>query len=340
MKKCHTYAGRIVLAMALCAIFSIAPASGKEVRSLDDHIVETEAGLYYIVQPGDTLWDLSDRFSNSPWLWPDLWKENKEIANPHLIYPGQRIRIYRRVDLDNLTAEGFTAEAIPHGAFTFKAMDEVGFIRYPSLPPSGILFHVRDPKKMINTNDIVYIRPEIMEDFTTGDRFTVYRTLKPLREKGKGEINGVQHVINGVVEILATQPDVVTAKVIETYRPIEIEDKVTPYMERPFTIPLQESTVGIEGKIMFGEDPLKMIAEHHIAFIDAGNDKGIKPGQLYTAYDQQLKETDIGGRASILLPKYSIGRVMVLHVEDHTSTVLVTQSDKPLAPDTKICTPF
>jgi len=54
--------------------------------------VEYEAGFYYTVKKGDTLWDLSQRFSDTPWQWPDLWHENQQLPNPHWIYPGERIR--------------------------------------------------------------------------------------------------------------------------------------------------------------------------------------------------------------------------------------------------------
>ena len=62
-----------------------------------NYAAETRNGYYYTVQKGDTLWDLSRRFADSPWVWPELWTENATvIANPHLIYPGQKIRLTRK----------------------------------------------------------------------------------------------------------------------------------------------------------------------------------------------------------------------------------------------------
>ncbi|HUQ26641.1 MAG TPA: LysM domain-containing protein [Burkholderiales bacterium] len=51
--------------------------------------IKPDAPDRYIVVPGDTLWGISQRYTDSPWRWPDLWNMNKDqIRNPHLIYPG------------------------------------------------------------------------------------------------------------------------------------------------------------------------------------------------------------------------------------------------------------
>src|ERR1044071_3993821 len=51
--------------------------------------IKPDAPDRYIVVPGDTLWGISQRYTDSPWRWPELWNMNREqIRNPHLIYPG------------------------------------------------------------------------------------------------------------------------------------------------------------------------------------------------------------------------------------------------------------
>src|SRR6185369_11253841 len=42
----------------------------------------------HIIVPGETLWGLADITYNNPWLWPQLWNENRYILDSHWIYPG------------------------------------------------------------------------------------------------------------------------------------------------------------------------------------------------------------------------------------------------------------
>jgi LysM repeat protein len=52
-----------------------------------------EEPSYYVIKQGDTLWDISNTFMKDPFLWPFIWKANPNIANPDLIYPGNKLTI-------------------------------------------------------------------------------------------------------------------------------------------------------------------------------------------------------------------------------------------------------
>ena len=70
-----------------------------------------EEPIIYTVEQGDTLWGVSQRFITDPYYWPNLWSNNPDIGNPHLIYPGQKLRIYKgRIEIIPIGEEGGTSD--------------------------------------------------------------------------------------------------------------------------------------------------------------------------------------------------------------------------------------
>jgi hypothetical protein len=325
----------ILMTMLLVMPF---PAAAAE----NEKVIEHETGFYYTVQKGDTLWDLSRKFSDSAWLWPEMWQENSQIANPHRIYPGERIRLLRRVGSQKISEKKTgvvppTLEDLIH--YGYSALDRVGFIRKQAVAPHGAIFKVLESKVMISDDDIVYIRPEGDFRLVPGKRYTIYRTLKPIRDRFNNEYIGIQHLLTGVVEITQVQPNYAIGTIIASYRPINLEDKLMPYYRRIPEIILKDSPRGLEGKIIEAEDHNRIIGDQMIAFIDKGKKDGVHPGQFYNVFHQASEHLSPKKQGKIMLVPFDIAELLVVHTENTTATVVITKADVEFEAGSKIRSP-
>ena len=315
-------------------------------EEMPKHPVKLESGLYYTVEKGDTLWDLSDHFYDSPWIWPDLWERNEEILNPHWIYPGEEVRIYSREELEKLFGHGHAWKSEPEPVspppepkyYFYPAIDSVGFIREEPVHPSGAIFKARDNKETIGDRDTVYMKPMGDVAFKPGDRFTVFRTFKRLEDKEAKKPIGTQHYFVGVVEINDVHPNYSTGRIVTSYRDIELGDLMMPYEPRSPRIMLAQGKAGMEGKIIVSEEGQTIFAEHSIAFIDRGRKDGIQVGQSYAVYYQEKERIDPRGKEEVLLAPVDFARILILLTEETTATALVTYSEKSVHPGARVHT--
>lgn len=52
-----------------------------------------DGATVYTIERGDTLWDLAGRFYGDPYLWPQLWEQNRYVLDAHWIYPGDPLLV-------------------------------------------------------------------------------------------------------------------------------------------------------------------------------------------------------------------------------------------------------
>jgi hypothetical protein len=332
---------RLVMYLCVFAVMSAFPFSSRAEEN--ETSVEHEAGVYYTIQKGDTLWELSQRFLDSPWQWPDVWSENSQIANPHRIYPGDRIRLFNHKDVARWVDTDLDKEVVEEKDplyYFYSAIDKIGFIKKEPATPRGTIFKVKDDKEIISKADLVYIRPNEDTSFVPGSKLTVYRTLKPLKDRKTNSYIGIQHYLTGIVEITKIEPKFALARVVQSFRSIEVNDLLIPYVKRSPKIILTESKKELKGKIIVSEEHASIIGDNTVAFIDKGNKDGVKPGQTYTIFYQEKKRLDPETKGDVYLTPVDFGTLIVLHSEKTTSTVLITNAEKSIYPGADIHLPL
>ncbi|MDI6688542.1 MAG: LysM domain-containing protein [Desulfobacterales bacterium] len=307
----------------------------------DEKEIEYETGFYYTIKKGDTLWDISQRFFDSPWQWPDLWKENSQVPNPHLVYPGERIRLFHKGWVKTTAKIDINEKSLKKEQtyFFYPDIDKVGFIKKEPITSSGYIFKSYDDKIMISCGDKVYIRQGDNTSFVPGEKYTIYRT-HPVTNKKTKDCIGVHHYLTGVLEITEKHPDFAVAKVIQSFRSIEVNDLLMPYQPLSKKILISKNEKKLEGSIIGSEEQTTIIGNGEIAFIDKGCQDGVMPGQHYSIYYQEKKRLDLKSKKYTLLSIVDFGTLFVLRTEQTTSTVLITRSDKSITPGAKICSPL
>ncbi|NEZ04460.1 LysM peptidoglycan-binding domain-containing protein [Wenzhouxiangella sp. XN201] len=176
----------IILTVIVLAAFTV---QAQDVELRDDHPRE------YVVQEGDTLWDIAGRFLTRPWQWPAIWDANPEIENPHLIYPGDVISLVfvggeprLRVDdsVRRLSPE-VRREPIegPISTIPFDAIE--AFIRRPRI--IGAEEFEQLPYVIANNEERIYAGPgdrtyvRGLEDARVGEEFVLARVTYQFEDR-------------------------------------------------------------------------------------------------------------------------------------------------------------
>jgi LysM domain len=131
--------------------------------------IKPDAPDRYTVVPGDTLWGISQRYTDSPWRWPELWNLNREqIRNPHLIYPGYVIVLDR--ERGQLTIGGADRQpptTAPGTDTTPPAASAPGTATPPSggIAPGTVKIGPRVRAESLAKQEIPSIPPSAIEPF-------------------------------------------------------------------------------------------------------------------------------------------------------------------------------
>jgi LysM repeat protein len=308
----------------------------------------------YVVVPGDTLWDIAAMFLRDPWYWPEIWQINPQIANPHLIYPGDvlslaflddgrpavireggpgnTVRLSPRVRVQPLE------EAIPTIPYaTLRA-----FLSRSSLLAESELeslpYIVAQRESLIGAagND-VYVRGI---DGDAGTPYNVVHLGEPLVDPDDNTVLGYEGIFVGEGSLRRTG-DPSTLRLVATTREALIGDFiVSPEMSLPANFLPRAPEANVDGRIISVVDGISLIGQYQVVVLNRGARHGIEPGHVLRAFRAGEEIVDrVRGREKVQLPDEPAGTIMVFRSFDRMSYALVMEATSELHVLDKIANP-
>jgi hypothetical protein len=313
-----------------------------------------EGATYYIVEKNDTLWDLSKRFLNNPYLWPQIWDQNKYITDAHWIYPGDPLVLPKVALVAEKAGEaggpgGETGPGAGEKAGAGEKGGAGGRGQGPVLVPITeemtlqcadyvVSNHEDESLRIIGneqgvakiaqtTNDIVYLNKGSNAGLKAGEVYTIHQVGYSVKHPVTGSTIGTKIHTRGWARVIVVQEKSAAAVIEQACYDI-LEDSYLKPQEKVnvpliLTRPPATRTTPPSGKLHqyivdIAED-VATAAEGQFVTIDAGTEAGVAPGNIFTVYRIVYP--------NVPTPRAILGELAVVAVRDRTATAKVTYSN-------------
>jgi LysM repeat protein len=302
-----------ITAILAAAVFSLLPGRAAFAQQDEGLKLQDNPPDRYVVVKGDTLWGISKRYLQNPWKWPDLWGMNKdEVANPHLIYPGDVLILDLSGGTARLRKEGTGLAEAGRGSAvnsTVKLSPKVRTAPVSSAAIPSISSSVIGPflnRPLIVDKDTFEASPRVVAtqenrvlvgagdsafvkgiDADAPPVWQVYRATKPLYDPGTKELLGNEVLYLGDARVTEIG-EVSTVRVLRARQEIGVGDRLV--MAPPSDI-LSYSPHAVRGDfsgtvISATENVVSEIGQQQVVVLNRGVRDGVEIGHVVALYRQ------------------------------------------------------
>jgi hypothetical protein len=324
---------RVALVLSVLALWAAVPG---QLLAEEPLIVSTYPSLsgerIYIVEEGDTLWDISEQFFEDPHYWPVMWAFNPQITNPHWIYPGDYVVIFPK----NLTEKGAVL-VWAESRYNEKAKDislevrSLGFISDRDFRESGKIVWSREERDMLGQYDEIYVEFYIPKKIMRGEEFTVYHKEGKVKHPITGEMLGwkVRHL--GKAKVLGVEKAYAKALLLTTYQEIERGDMFTDVFDHQTRLSPKANKVDLDSSIVLSMEDDHELGENSYVFLDKGRNDGVQAGNRFVVLEKGDGRFELDEDELADLPWEVVGEIMIVEPYDGTSLGVITRSIKELS---------
>jgi LysM repeat protein len=347
---------RTAMEAAIDAGPSSAPSGESETASSSGPVLAPNAPDSYVVKRGDTLWGIAKLFLRDPWFWPEIWQVNPQVQNPHLIYPGDTLRLVYidgkpRVTVSRgMMERGDLARVEPRvrsqpleAAVTTIPYETVAaFMSKPSVLTSEqiktapYVLASRDDHVVTSDGDTLYARG-FANPAELGMRYNVIRVGDPLRDPDDGRIMGYHGIFTGSGHVTRIG-DPTTLILTESTRESVPGDKLfSGGVDVALDFIPSSPRTKIDGRIMAVSDGVTVIGQYQVVVINRGARDGLAPGNVLAVFEvgETVRDTVnkgfLGGLSrldakKVKLPDERSGTFMVFKTFDQMSYGLIMEA--------------
>ncbi|BCD99684.1 LysM peptidoglycan-binding domain-containing protein [Marinagarivorans cellulosilyticus] len=305
----------------------------------------------HVVVKGDTLWDISNTFLNTPWMWPEIWHVNPQIENPHLIYPGDIVRLIYldgkpRIVIDRVVKLSPQMRVIDEReAIASIPLDRINnFLSRSRVVDDGQLeaapYVVSGENKRLLTGegDRVYARGDFDASIAA---YGIYRKGQIYKDPQTGEVLGVEATDIGSGRMRALDESVATLALTRSTQEVRIGDRLLEDEERTIESTFYPSApdVDVDGEIIAVEGGVNQVGKMSVVVLNRGQREGIKIGNVMAIYKRGGEIRDRIKGDMVQLPDERAGLLMVFRTFEKLSLGLVLEAERPLSTKDKVKNP-
>ncbi|WP_303722972.1 LysM peptidoglycan-binding domain-containing protein [Malonomonas rubra] len=300
-----------------------------------------EEGQIYTVKKGDTLWDLSQRFIDDPYYWPNVWANNPDITNPHLIFPGQKVRIldgrleiipaYPEAEQEKAeeTSETVAEDAVlePEEVITIKSTGRGNGFILTTEQPLGILVDSVDNRVLLTEQDLVFVQMKDPASVTVGDTYSLFSRGDTIKHPVTDKVIGTMMNNLGFLQVTEIKGETVIAKINGALREITRGAELFEYTPDTKEITLQSAATATGGYIIATRDEKLTQGSHDVVFIDRGADDQVASGNLlYISRPRKVSDELLKKAGDLELPDAVLGAAIVIEAKNKTASALIIKS--------------
>lgn len=302
----------------------------------------------YTVVKGDTLWDISNRFLKSPWLWPEIWQANPQINNPHLIYPGDvigliyvngkaRITTLKRnpngdiIKLSpkaRITPLSSAIPAIPLDAISsFLSSNRI--VTRADLDNAPYVLAGKEQHLVTGAGDRLYARGNAGKH----DAFGVYREGEVYVDPKTNEFLGLEAKFLAQVNLKSVDGEVLTLDVTRSHQEVLQKDRLLPTDDRTInsTFTPQAPEKQINGSMISVVGGVSQIGQYNVVVVNRGEREGLREGDVLAIFKKGGLVRDPVTKEKIELPSERAGLMMIFRTFDKLSYGLILKALRPLS---------